>query len=56
MSTLTPFLLEPGYVEFCFFLYQTVADFEHGLDSILTDSIETLELEVSFDKPDVVTS
>ena len=37
------------------FLNQAVADFEQGLDSILTDSIETPELDTSFDKP-VITS
>ena len=31
-------------------------DFEQGLDSILTDSIETPELDVSFEKPDGVIS
>ena len=32
------------------------ADFEQGLDSILTDSLKTLELDTSLDEPDVITS
>ena len=35
---------------------QAVADFEQSLDSILTDSLETLELDTSLDEPDVITS
>ena len=35
---------------------QAVADFEQGLDSILTDSLETLELDTSLEEPDAVTS
>ena len=35
---------------------QAVADFEQGLDSILTNSIETLELDTSLDEPDASTS
>ena len=38
------------------FLDQAVADFEHGLDSILTVSVKTLELDASFDEPVVVIS
>ena len=38
------------------FLTKAVADFEQGLDSILTDSIETPELDTSLDKPDAITS
>ena len=38
------------------FLDQAVADFEQGLDSILTDSLETVEMDTSLDKPDVITS
>ena len=37
-------------------LDQSVEKFEHGLDSFLTDSIETLELDASFDDCDVITS
>ena len=35
---------------------KVAADFEQGLDCILTDSIETPELDTSLDEPDVVTS
>ena len=38
------------------FLDQAVADFKQGLDSILTDSLETPELDTSLDEPDVITS
>ena len=33
-----------------------MADFEQGLDSILTNSLETPELDVSLDEPDAVPS
>ena len=55
MLTLTHFQLEPECENYCF-LDQAVADFEHGLDSILTDSVKTPELDVYFEGPDVVTS
>ena len=35
---------------------QAVADFEQGLDSILTDSLEILELDTSVQEPDAITS
>ena len=35
---------------------KVVADFEQGLDSILTDSLKTPELDTSLDEPDVITS
>ena len=35
---------------------QAVADIEQGLDSILTDSLETPELDTSLEEPDAVTS
>ena len=35
---------------------QAVADFEFGLNSILIDSIETPQLDTSFDEPDMITS
>ena len=38
------------------FLDQAVADFEQGLDCILTDFIKILELDPSFDEPGVITS
>ena len=55
MSSLAHFPLEPG-CEYYSFLDQTVADFEEGLDSILTDSIETPELDTSLGEPDAITS
>ena len=53
VSSLTHF--PPGCEDY-FFLDQAVADFEHGLDSILTDSIEIPELDMSLDDPDAITS
>ena len=53
--SLTHFPLEPGCEDYAF-LDQAVADCEQGLDSILTDSLETLELDTSLDEPDVITS
>ena len=50
VSSLTHFPLEPGWGDYSF-LYQAMADFEQGLDFILSDSIETLELDISFEKP-----
>ena len=35
---------------------QAVADFKQGLDSILTDSLETPELDTSLDEPGAITS
>ena len=55
VSSLTHFLLEPGCEDYAF-LDQAVADFEQGLDSILTDSLETPELDTSLDDPDIITS
>ena len=55
VSSLTHFPLEPGCEDYAF-LDQAVADFEQGLDSILTDSLKTLELDTSLDEPDVITS
>ena len=55
VSSLTHFPLEPGCEDFAF-LDQAVVDFEEGLDSILTDSLETPELVTSLDEPDVITS
>ena len=51
MSSLAHFPLE-DYA----FLDQAVSDFEQRLDSILNDSIKTLELDTSLDEPDVITS
>ena len=55
VSSLTHFPLEPGCEDYAF-LDQAVADFKQGLDSILTDSLETLELDTSLKEPDAVTS
>ena len=55
MSSLTHFPLEPGCEDYAF-LDQAVAAFEPGLDSILTDPLETPELDTSLDEPDVITS
>ena len=55
VSSLTHFPLEPGCEDYAF-LDQVVADFEQGLDSILTDSLEIPELDTSLDEPDVIAS
>ena len=55
MSTLAHFPLEPGCKNYTF-LDQAIKDFEHGLDSILTDSVDTPELDASFDEADVMPS
>ena len=55
MSSLTHCPLEPGCEDYSF-LDQGVAYFEQGLDSIITDSIETPELDTSLDRPGVITS
>ena len=55
VTSLIHFHLEPG-CEYYAFLDQAVADFEQGLDSILTNSLKTLELDTSLDEPDVITS
>ena len=46
-----PLQLKPGCEDYSF-LDQIVKDPEHGLDSILTDFVNTPELEVSFDEAD----
>ena len=55
VSSLNHFPLEPGCKDYSF-LDQGVAEFEQGLDSILTDSIERLELATSMDELGVFTS
>ena len=55
VSSLTHFLLEPGCEDYAF-LDQAVADFEQGLDSILTDSLETPDLDTSLQESDAITS
>ena len=53
--SLTHFPLEPGCEDYSF-QDEAVADFEQGLDSILTNSLETPELDASLDEPDAVPS
>ena len=55
MSTLAHFPLEPSYEDYSFW-DQTKADFEHGLASILIDSINTAELDVSLDETYIILS
>ena len=55
VSSITHFSLQPGCEDYSF-LIQAVADFEQGLDSILIDFIEMLELDASFEEPDILTS
>ena len=55
VSSLTHFLLEPGCEDYAF-LDQAVVDFKQGLDSILTDSLDTLDLDTSLEEPDTITS
>ena len=55
VSSLNPFPLELGCEDYSF-LVQAMADFEQGLDSILTDCIQTSELDTSLDEPDAITS
>ena len=55
VSSLTHFPLEPGCEDYSF-QDQVVADFEQGLDSILTNSLKTRELDTSLDEPDTITS
>ena len=55
VSLLTHFPLELG-CEYYYFLDQAMADFEQGLDSLLTDSLEAPELDTSLDEPDAITS
>ena len=55
VSTSTHFLLEPGCGDYPL-LGQTVAYIKHVLDSILTDSVKTLEMDTSFDTFDALSS
>ena len=55
MSSLTHFPLEPGCEDYAF-LDQAVADLKQGLHSILTDSLDTVELDASLEEPDAITS
>ena len=54
-SALTHFALEPGCDNNSFF-DQAVADFEHGLDSICTNSVVMLNQDACINEPDTVTS
>ena len=54
VSSLKQSPLEPGCEDYSF-LDQAVTNFEQGLDSILTDSVETPELDTSFDESGVIT-
>ena len=49
VSSLTHFMLESGCEDYSF-LDQAVADFEQGLDSTITNSVKTLELDASFEE------
>ena len=53
VCTLTHFPLKPGCEDYTF-LDQTMADFEHGLDSILTHSVCMLQLDISLDEADTI--
>ena len=53
--SLTHFTLEPGCEDYSF-LDQAMTDFEQGLDSILTNSLETPDLDTSLNEPDAITS
>ena len=55
MPLLTHLPLEPGCEDYSF-IDQAFPDFEQGLESILADSIEKLELDASLDEPDAITS
>ena len=55
VSTLIHFPLEPGCEDYSF-LDKEVKDFEQDLDSLLTDSIDTPELDASFDEADTMPS
>ena len=55
VSTLTHLPFKPICEDY-HFLDQVVKDFKYNLDSILEDSIHTLELGASFDEADVVPS
>ena len=55
MSSLTHFPLELDCEDYSF-LDQAMADFEQGLDSILTNSLDTPELDACLDEPDSITS
>ena len=49
------FSLEPDTEDYSFF-DQAVGNFEHGLDSVLMDSIDTPEVDASFEEADAMPS
>ena len=51
-----PHIILGSLVRYYSFLDQTVANFKQGLDSILTNSLETPELDTSLDETDAITS
>ena len=55
VSSLTHFPLEPDCEDY-FFLDQAMAYYEQGLDSILTNSLETPELDASLGESDAIPS
>ena len=55
MLTLSHFPHEPECEDYAF-LDQAIEDFEHGLDSILMDSVDTPEPDASFDGADAMPS
>ena len=55
VSSLTHFPLEPGCEDYAY-LDQADADFKQGLDSILTDSHKTPELDTYLEESDAITS
>ena len=55
VSILTHFPFEPGWKDY-FLLDQEMEDFECGLDSVLWDSINTTQRDVSLDEADAVSS
>ena len=54
VSTLAHFLLELGCQDYSF-LNHTPADFEHGFDSILTDSYQKLKTGCTIYEPEAMT-
>ena len=55
VSTFTHLPLEPGCEDYSF-LDQALEDFEHRLYSILTDSVNTPELDASLYEADAIPS
>ena len=55
MSTLAYFPIDLSCEDYSF-LDRTVEKSDYGLDSIFIKSIDTLELDVSFDEPDAIAS